>query len=334
MSATLGQRFRLIARPAADRHAAFARDVVAGLGASPKRLSCCYFYDADGSRLFEAICELPEYYLTRAEAGILRQHAAEIAAAFPGETTLIELGSGNAAKTRLLIEAFLATRPRQRYVPVDICRTVLEESSLDLLRSYSGLDIVAVAAEYHEGLQQIQAAVRGPRLILWLGSNIGNFERTEAAVFLDRVRRTMTPVDRLLVGIDLRKERAVLEAAYDDAQGVTAEFNLNLLTRINRELHGHFDVAQFRHRAVYNDEVGRIEMYLVSARDQSISIEELKCTVNVAAGEAVHTENSYKYSLQEIDALARTAGLTTERRWLDADERFSLNLLAPASANR
>src|SRR5207302_1583396 len=143
-----------------------------------------------------------------------------------------------------------------------------EESSLELLRSYSGLEIVAVAAEYHEGLKHIQSGVRGPRLILWLGSNIGNFERTEAAVFLGRVRRTMTPADRLLVGIDLRKERGVLEAAYDDAQGVTAEFNRNLLTRINRELRGHFDLSKFHHRAVYNDDVGRVEMYLVSTGSQ------------------------------------------------------------------
>jgi dimethylhistidine N-methyltransferase len=329
-----GQRFRLIAMPAADQKAAFARDVATGLRESPKTLSCRYFYDAEGSRLFEDICALPEYYLTRAEAAILRRHAADIAAAVPRETTLVELGSGNAAKTRLLIEAFLATRPQQQYVPVDICRPVLEESSQTLLRGYPGLEIVAIAAEYQEGLQQLATLVQGPRLILWLGSNIGNFTRIEATKFLTGVARTLTPADRLLVGIDLRKERTVLEAAYDDAQGVTARFNLNLLARINRELSGHFDLTRFRHRTVYNEAMGCVEMYLDSTCRQRVTIDTLELAVDFAEGEAVHTENSYKYSPVEIDALATTAGLTIERRWLDAESRFSLNLFAPVSANR
>src|SRR5262249_36914895 len=193
-----------------------------------------------GSRLFEAICELPEYYLTRAEASILRAHAAEIAARFPDETSLVELGSGNAEKTRLLLDAFLASRPRQRYVPMDICRTVLEESSLELLRAYPKLEIMAIAAEYQEGFRLLRAEADRPKLILWLGSNIGNFERPAAAAFLAQIRGTMSPADRLLVGIDLRKDRRVLEPAYDDALGVTAVFNRNLLVRINRELGGHF----------------------------------------------------------------------------------------------
>lgn len=323
------ERFRLIAMPAASRLAAFARDVAAGLMASPKRLSCCYFYDQEGSRLFEAICQLPEYYLTRAEAAILQARAPEIAAHFPDETTLVELGSGNSDKTRLLIDAFLNTRPRLRYVPLDICRTVLEETARDLLRDYPALEIVALAAEYHEGLQYLRADADWPKLILWLGSNVGNFDRQEAAAFLKRVRGTMATADRLLVGIDLRKDRAVLEAAYDDAQGVTGAFNLNLLVRINRELDGHFDLANFRHRAVYQEEAGRVEMYLVSMGSQRVAIGRLGLDVEFAAGEAVHTENSYKYSLAEIDALTRSAGLRTEQRWLDEEGRFSLNLLAP-----
>ncbi len=329
MRATAPQeRFRLIAMPSSSRLAAFARDVASGLTASPRQLSCCYFYDSEGSRLFEAICELPEYYLTRAETAILRAHAADIAARFPGETSLVELGSGNAAKTRLLIEAFLKVHPRQRYVPVDICHTVLEDSSRELLRAYPGLEIVAIAAEYQEGLRQLRMEADRPKLILWLGSNIGNFERTEAAVFLKQVRGTMTPADRLLAGIDLRKDRAMLEAAYDDAQGVTRDFNLNLLTRLNRELGGHFDLSRFQHRAIYNDQEGRIEMYLVSKSNQRVTIDQLGLALEFQAGEAVHTENSYKYSLAEIDALAAAAGLTIEQRWLDAEGRFSLNLFA------
>lgn len=330
MPQTPWDRFQLIAMPASSRLESFARDVAAGLKATPRRLSCCYFYDAEGSRLFEAICELPEYYLTRAEAGILRTHAAGIAARFPAATTLVELGSGNADKTRLLIEAFLAHRPRQRYVPMDICRTVLEESSLELLRAYPKLEIVAIAAEYQEGLRHLRADASQPKLILWLGSNIGNFERPAAAAFLAQVRGTMTPADRLLVGIDLRKDRRTLEAAYDDALGVTAAFNLNLLARINRELGGRFDLSKFRHRAVYNEPEGRVEMYLVSTADQRVPLGRLGLDLEFTAGEAVHTENSYKYSPAEIEELTRAAGLTTEHRWLDAEGRFSLNLFAAA----
>ncbi len=332
MAATPWDRFHLIARPASSRRTAFAHDVVTGLTASPKHLSCCYFYDAEGSRLFEAICELPEYYLTRAEASILRKHAADIASRFTADTILVELGSGNADKTRLLIEAFLAHRERLqlrlRYVPMDICRTVLEESSLELLRAYPRLEILAVAAEYQEGLQHLRTEANQPKLILWLGSNIGNFERPDAARFLRQVRATMNPADRLLVGIDLRKDRAVLEAAYDDPQGVTAEFNLNLLARINRELGGNFDLRKFRHRARYDEVAGRIEIYIVSTAEQRVRIgPELE--VQFAADEAVHTENSYKYDIAEIDALAKAAKLRSEQRWLDAEGRFSLNLFAP-----
>jgi len=330
MMASAWDRFQLIAMPAASRQAAFARDVAAGLAAAPKRLACCYFYDQEGSRLFEAICDLPEYYLTRAEAAILRACSAEIASQFPAETLIVELGSGTSTKTRLLLEAFLRTRPRQRYVPVDICRTVLEDAALELLRAYPTLDMVAVAAEYEEALRQIPGAGAQARLILWLGSNVGNFDRAAAAAFLRRLRAGLTAADRLLVGIDLRKDRAILEPAYDDAQGVTAAFNLNLLTRINRELDANFDLGAFRHRAVYDEEAGRVEMYLVSTRAQRVPIRQLRTEVAFAAGEPVHTENSYKYSLAEIDALAAAAGLTTQQRWQDAAGRFSLNLFAPA----
>ena len=325
-----GERFRLVAVPARSRQAALAEDVAAGLTASPKRLSCRYFYDREGSRLFEEICRLPEYYLTRAETAILRAHAAEVADRFVGDTTLIELGSGSAVKTRLLLEAFLRRRPGLRYVPVDISGGILEESSLALLNDYPGLEILAIAGEYQEGLRHLATATDRPKLILWLGSNIGNFERAEAAAFLGRVRQTMAAGDALLVGIDLRKDRAVLEPAYDDSRGVTAAFNRNLLVRINRELGGHFDPDAFRHRAVYNEGEGRVEIYLVSSRAQRVAVDRLGLEVAFAEGEAIHTENSYKYSPAEIAALAGTAGLRLERQWFDVERRFSLNLFAPA----
>src|SRR5262245_57881283 len=321
-------RFRLVELTGGDPFAEFARDVAAGLTAQPKHLSCRYFYDREGSRLFAAICELPEYYLTRAETDILKRHAREIASRFEGDVTVIELGSGNAVKTRLLLEALLPGR-RVRYVPIDICRPVLEESAADLLQRFPPLEIVAVAAEYHEGLRHLERESDGPRLILWLGSNIGNFTRAEAATFLRRIQGTMTPADRMLVGVDLRKDRAVLEPAYDDAAGVTAAFNRNLLARINHELNGNFDPSAFEHRAIYNEELGRIEMYLVSTRAQNVAIGRIGLTIRFAAGEAIHTENSYKYSLAEIEAVATAAGLQDQRFWQDAAGRFQLHLLAP-----
>jgi dimethylhistidine N-methyltransferase len=321
-------RIRLIELTGGDPFADFARDVAAGLTAVPKYLSCRYFYDREGSRLFEAICELPEYYLTRAETEILQRHAREIASLFHGDVTVIELGSGNAVKTRLLLEALLPGR-LVRYVPIDICRPVLEESAADLMQRFPSLEIVAVAAEYYEGLRHLRSESDRPRLILWLGSNIGNFTREEAATFLRRIRDTMTPLDRMLVGVDLRKDRAVLEAAYDDAAGVTATFNLNLLARINQELNGNFDLSAFQHRAIFNQDLGRIEMYLVSRRAQSVTIGRIGLTVTFAAGETIHTENSYKYTQAEITAVATAAGLQDQRYWQDAAGRFNLHLLTP-----
>jgi L-histidine N-alpha-methyltransferase len=320
------ERFTLVGLPAEDRLADFARDVATGLTASPKRLPCRYFYDRLGSRLFEAICELPEYYLPRVETEILQEHASEIAALFHGATDLVELGSGTAAKTRLLIDAFLRRHLKLRYVPLDICQSVLEESSQGLLRTYTRLEILAISGDYYEGLEHLRSLAASRKLVLWLGSNIGNLERTEAASFLARLRTSLAPGDRLLIGIDLRKDRSALEAAYDDPCGVTAAFNRNLLVRANSELGSNFDVRSFEHRAVYNEEVGRVEMYLVSTRPQRVHLDLLGLEVQFGAGEAIHTENSYKYSPTEIESLAADASLRTEQAWLDADSSFRLNL--------
>jgi L-histidine N-alpha-methyltransferase len=325
-------RLTLAAVGGEDQHAAFARDVRAGLLARPKRLPCWYFYDREGSRLFDLICELPEYYLTRAEREILADRAEDLAARFPAAITLVELGSGSAHKTRLLIEAFLRRHGSLRYVPIDICRPVLEASAGTLVEQYPELDVFAIAGEYHDGLRHLAGTGGHPRLILWLGSSIGNLDRPDAAAFLRRVRETMAPEDRLLVGVDLRKDRVVLEQAYADAQGVTARFNRNLLIRINRELGGRFEPERFEHRAVYDETIGRIEMYLVSGCAQRVRIEDLDLEVSFTAGEAIHTENSYKYALAEIAALAADAGLALERRWFDTGRRFSLNLFAPGDA--
>ena len=323
------RNFTLIESGTAADVANFGTEVRVGLIAFPKRLPCRFFYDREGSRFFETICELSEYYLTRAEQEILAERAGDVVSRFPNGTTLIELGSGSAAKTRFLIERFLRRDGRLRYVPVDISRSMLEESARALLEEFAGLEISAVAGEYQEGLGTLQEDIRSPKLILWLGSNVGNLDRAEAAEFLHSVRERMAVPDRLLVGIDLRKDRRILEPAYDDAQGVTAQFNRNILARINRELDGQFDLRAFQHRALYNEGEGRIEMYLVSAISQTVRITALDLVIPFEAGETIHTENSYKYSLREIGELAAAAGLRVERQWLDTGSRFSLNLLAP-----
>jgi dimethylhistidine N-methyltransferase len=239
----------------------------------------------------------------------------------------MELGSGSASKTEILLQAILDRHGRARYLPVDVSESALLASARRLASTHPRLEVVAIAGDYEEGLRRLPGAP-GPRLVAWLGSNIGNLERSEAAAFLGRLRRLLAPGDRILVGIDLRKDRAVLEAAYDDDRGVTARFNLNLLARINAELGGRFDLGAFRHRALYDAARGRVEMHLVSRRAQRVRIDALACEVALARGETIHTENSYKYSLGEIDALAERAALRVERRWLDARERFASVLLA------
>ncbi len=326
----LAQRYTLIDADLTVQLSCFAEEVARGLSATPKRLPCRFFYDDAGSELFEAICDLPEYYLTRAEREILVERADEIASLFAAPIALAELGSGSSSKTRLLIEAFLRRHGGLRYVPVDISRSMLEASARLLLERYQGLEIRAIASEYGEGLRHVRAETERPKLIAWLGSNVGNFGRGEAARFLGEVRQAMAGPDRLLVGIDLRKEAVLLERAYDDSRGVTARFNLNLLERINRELGGAFRVEDFAHRARWDGALGRVQMHLVSRRDQSVWVRDLGLRVRLARGEEIHTEDSYKYDRGEIEALARQAGLRVAERWLDGGERFSLNLLAPA----
>jgi dimethylhistidine N-methyltransferase len=324
-----GERFELIAgdEPPSET---FGQDLARGLTSESKRLSCHWFYDEVGSQLFEQICELPEYYLTRCERSILEKRAAEIAAGFDTVTTLVELGSGSASKTRLLIEAFLKRHGRLVFAPIDISKSMLEQSATALLEDYPELEIRAFAGRYESGLDHLARSQMSPRLTLWLGSSVGNLDRREAARFLRQVRSGMGELDRMLIGIDLRKDWLTLERAYDDSQGVTARFDLNLLDRCNRELGGDFDLSAFVHRATWREPEGRVESHLVSLRDQCVRIEALDLDVAFAAGEAVHTENSYKYSEDEIDQLASGSGMTCETRWLDADGLYSLNLFRPS----
>jgi dimethylhistidine N-methyltransferase len=310
-----------------DARQSFAQDVRDGLSADAKKLFPKYFYDELGSQLFEAICLLPEYYLTRAENEILTRHADEIIKETGGHNlSLIEMGSGSALKTRLIIEALLKRQSELLFTPVDISLTALETSSRVLLQSYPHLRINAYASDYYDALLALSGEGRGHTLALFLGSNIGNFDLPEAHTFLRAMRNVLKAGDALLLGADLRKEPSILEAAYDDSLGITAAFNLNLLARINRELDADFDLRAFRHQAHYNEELGRVEVYIQSLRAQRVAIRKLEMEIQFDEGERIHTENSYKYDLAGLSNLASATGYTRERTWLDQREQFSSNL--------
>jgi L-histidine N-alpha-methyltransferase len=310
-----------------DPRTGLAEDVRRGLSTQPKRFLPKYFYDELGSQLFEAICLVPEYYLTRAENEILQGYADEIVSNVDGNITLIEMGSGSASKTRLIIEALLRKQPDLLFMPVDISATALESSSRILLQSYSQLRIEAYAADYFAALAEVSKHQRERTLALFLGSNISNFDPSEALKFLRALRTVLSAGDAHLLGADLKKDKETLEVAYNDALGVTAAFNLNVLARINRELGGEFDLKNFRHLAFYNEEAGRIEIYIQSCCEQTVAIKQLEMQVRFAEGEQIHTENSYKYALSDIGQLAAQTGFTLKRTWLDSQKRFSSNLL-------
>jgi dimethylhistidine N-methyltransferase len=309
----------------------FARDVREGLSSSPKQLFPKYLYDALGSKLFEAICQVEEYYLTRAESEILSHHSDEIVNSIPGCRTLIELGSGSAEKTRKVIEALLRARPSLLFVPIDISASALEESSRSLLQAYPALRIHAYAADYFDGLAALKPLDAGPVLVLFLGSNIGNFEKRAAADFLRAIRNLLRTGDALLLGADLKKDRQTLEAAYNDSLGVTRAFIVNELARINRELGGNFDLWAFGLRSVYNEEAGCVEVYLESLRSQSVTIRSLEMSVDFAAGEWMHMEHSYKFDVDELAKMGSLSDFVLEKTWLDSKQRFSINLFRAAN---
>lgn len=307
----------------------FADDVRAGLTAQPKTLPAKYFYDALGSALFEAICQLPEYYLTRAESQVLERRAGDIVGMLGAPVRFVELGSGSATKTRYLIAAALVRQSTLTYHAIDISAAALEASAKSLSIEYPGVVVEGYAADYFEGLKRLAAASNGAvrTLALFLGSNIGNFEPPEAVRLLAALRSALRRGDALLLGADLKKNRSALAAAYDDPLGVTASFNRNVLGRINRELDGHFDLHRFGHRAVVNELESRVEMHLVSQGAQKVAIDALGLSISFDDGESVWTESSYKYDLEQIAALARDGGFALRQTWTDDERRFSCNLL-------
>jgi L-histidine Nalpha-methyltransferase len=302
-------------------------EVRAGLTAHPKTLPTKYLYDDLGSALFEVICLLPEYYLTRSEAAILRAHARDIVAAVGDTLEIVELGSGTATKTRLLLDAALARQGTLRYSPIDISRSALDQTVHALNAEYPAITVDPQVADYFDGLRRFSRNGVERTLVLFLGSNIGNFEPYKARRTLSAVRETLRPGDSLLMGADMKKDIAVLEAAYNDKLGVTAAFNKNLLLRINRELGGHFDLDSFRHRAKYNPAEGRVEMHLFSDTAQDVAIDALGMTVHFEPGESIHTESSYKYDPKQVEALADETGFKVAQTWTDQAKTFTSNLL-------
>jgi L-histidine Nalpha-methyltransferase len=304
----------------------FAQDVKLGLTSDPKHLFPKYLYDELGSRLFEAICEVEEYYLTRSEDEILTTHADEIVAALPECETLIELGSGSAEKTRKIIEALIRQRGELLFMPVDISASALKESSHALLDSYPELRIDAYAADYFQALDALRLPSAKPVLVLFLGSNIGNFEPDDGLNFMRAIRRVLRKGDALLLGADLKKDRATLEAAYNDSLGVTRSFIANELERINRELDADFDLWAFGLRSLYNQTLGRVEVYLESLRAQTVGIRGLELRVDFQAGERIHMENAYKFDVDGLRRLGSESGFSLQQTWLDQQKRFSSNL--------
>jgi dimethylhistidine N-methyltransferase len=306
----------------ADPASEFHEDVVAGLSLPQKALSPKYFYDGEGSRLFEAICELAEYYPTRTEIGLLRGAAAEIAAAIPAEAALVEFGSGASVKTRILLDA---APQLGAYVPIDISPEALDEAARAIRGDYPELVVAPLAEDFTTALSLPAEIAGGPVVGFFPGSTLGNFAPAEAQDFLVRARRLLGEGARFLIGVDLVKPEATLVAAYDDALGVTAAFNKNLLTRINRELGADFDLEAFAHRARWNAQESRIEMHLESLRDQRVEVAGQR--FHFAAGETLHTENSYKFTVEGLSRLAEAAGWRLERRWTSAHPAFAVVLL-------
>ncbi|MEN0076570.1 MAG: L-histidine N(alpha)-methyltransferase [Paracraurococcus sp.] len=310
-------------RDAAEaQRAALIADALAGLSAARKTLPCKWLYDAEGARLFEAITRLPEYYPTRTETQILTEQAEAIADAVGPGAAVIEFGPGDGAKGALLLQGLHAPAA---YVPVDIAPEWLEAAASRVARARPGLAVLPVVADFTEAFALPRRLGAAPRLGFFPGSTIGNFEPVEASAFLRRARGTLGAGARLLLGADLVKDATVLEAAYDDAAGVTAAFDLNLLHRLNREAGADFDPSGFRHRAIWNPALERIEMHLVAQRPQQVHLAGR--VFRFAAGETIHTESSHKYRPERLRALAAAAGWQAGRMWTDPSRLFSVWLL-------
>ncbi len=303
----------------------FAREVSASLGRDPKSIPPKFFYDRRGSGLFERICSLPEYYPARTEISLLGGLAGGLPGHLDGGFRLVELGSGSSVKTRLLIDALGGSQWPVEYFPIDVSE-VLEESSRRLIADYDGLSITGIVDTYEAGMEFLGKLDDRRNLVAFLGSSYGNFLPADGAAFLGALHSAMGPGDLFLIGLDMVKDAAVLEAAYDDPLGVTAEFNLNVLSRMNRELGADFDLGRFEHHSTYNAAERRIEMYVRSLADQSVRIPACGMTVRLGRGELIHTEYSYKFTPGQVRSVLRGAGFGVRQTWRDRRGYFSLTL--------
>jgi dimethylhistidine N-methyltransferase len=319
-------RFSLYRDPHPARIASFAEDVRTGLGMRPYTLAPKYFYDDLGSALFDAITRLPEYYLTRVERDLLATYGSQIVSAFDEPLELVELGSGSAIKTRVIIEAILARQARLMFHPIDISPDALIESSHALLASHEALSVSAYASDYFALLRAQRLVTRDRVLALYLGSNVGNFEPVAARELFGLLGSALRPGDGLLVGYDLKKDPSVLELAYNDPTGVTAAFNKNLLARINRELGGDFDLSAFSFRARYDAEAGAIRSYLRAKRAMVVDVPGASVTAPFEVGETIHTESSYKFATSDMVGLVASGGFVEHATYSDAASRYALTL--------
>ncbi len=309
----------------------FAEDVKLGLSAKSKYLKPKYFYDHTGSELFEDICRQPEYYLTRTEASILGTYSSTIAEMQRNDSiAIIELGSGSSLKTRILLQAFLGTKQKSiRYYPIDISHSILQNTVKMLSKEFRNISIVGLPADFLDGIDKANhlishKTISAEKIIVFLGSSIGNFEPKEAELFLKVLADKLNEDDSLLIGFDLHKDEKILNAAYNDSAGVTAKFNLNILHRINKELGGEFDSSLFEHRAFYNKDNRRMEMHLASTCKQRVYIREIDKTIDFEQGETIHTENSYKYTPKQIDGFAKRCNLKVRKHFTDRKRSFDL----------
>jgi L-histidine N-alpha-methyltransferase len=316
----------------ADAAATMARDVRAGLCAYPKELAPKYFYDERGSRLFEQITELPEYYPTRAEREILSERSDEILAAAGRPGTLVELGSGSAVKTRHLLNAMRDVDGLDTYMPVDISEEITQRTAADLVEEYPGLSVRGLVCDFEQHLERIPDGAGTPRLVAFLGGTVGNLYPRQRHAFLERIAALLGPGDHLLLGTDLVKDAARLEAAYDDAAGVTAEFNKNVLEVLNRELGADFDVEAFEHIARYDAEAERMDIRLRSLADQQVRLQGLDLEISFAAGEEMRTEISTKFTRGRLESVYAGSGLEICGWFTDAAGDYALSLARPAPA--
>lgn len=310
-----------------------ARDVATGLTATPKRLLPKYFYDAAGSALFEEITRLPEYYLTSTECGIFLKFADEMVSSAGRDLTVLELGAGSAAKSIVLLRELQQRQSFVRFIPIDVSESALDEAVMRVGDALPQVQVTPAIMDYTEGLDGI-GRTEGRKLVLYIGSSIGNFEPFQAGALLAKLRASLNPGDAVLLGTDMRKPASILIPAYDDARGVTAAFNKNILAHINRELGADFDLDTFTHRAIWNSDASRMEMHLESVCDQIVRISAACVSVSFRAGETIHTENSYKFTMPMVGAIAENGGFHVERTWSDPHRWFTVHLLRASRRKR